>query len=98
MRLRGKRETSPLVDRPALRAAALRNAAPSPTVPGVAGTATPAVPDARYDFSGREAMLGRAMTQLLRTMNHNQSYQHEMNDALVKLTLDHIMFAKRAAC
>ena len=48
-----------------------------------------------YDFTGREAMLGLAMTQLVRTLNHNQSYQHEMNDALVKMTLDHIMFAKR---
>lgn len=51
--------------------------------------------DPRYDFSGREQMLGLAMTQVVRTLNHNQSYQHEMNDALVKLTLDHIMFAKR---
>lgn len=51
--------------------------------------------DPRYDFAGREEMLGLAMTQVVRTLNHNQSYQHEMNDALVKLTLDHIMFAKR---
>lgn len=51
--------------------------------------------DPRYDFSGREELLGLAMTQVVRTLNHNQSYQHEMNDALVKLTLDHIMFAKR---
>jgi hypothetical protein len=89
-------------------AAALRDATPAATAPGVAtpGGATPggampvgttagAAPDARYDFTGREAMLGLAMTQLVRTLNHNQSYQHEMNDALVKMTLDHIMFAKR---
>ncbi|MCU0759588.1 MAG: hypothetical protein MUF07_10415 [Steroidobacteraceae bacterium] len=51
--------------------------------------------DPRYDFTGREEMLGLAMTQVVRTLNHNRSYQHEMNDALVKMTLDHIMFAKR---
>ncbi len=94
-----------------LVAAALRNAtptAPGPTsgqptsqttgttagpTPGPASAA--ATRDPRYDFAGRETMLGLAMTQLLRTLNHNQSYQHEMNDALVKMTLDHIMFAKR---
>lgn len=40
-------------------------------------------------------MLGLAMTQVVRTLNHNRGYQHAMNDALVKMTLDHIMFAKR---
>jgi hypothetical protein len=90
-----------------LVAAALRQATPAASAPGVAPgagagagagaavAAAPAAPDPRYDFTGREDMLGRAMTQLVRTMNHNQSYQHEMNDALVKMTLDHIMFAKR---
>ncbi len=78
-----------------LVAAALRNAAPSPGAPGIAAGSAPAAADGRYDFSGREEQLGLAMTQLVRTLNHNQSYQHEMNDALVKLTLDHIMFAKR---
>jgi len=61
----------------------------------VAAALRDAAPDARYDFTGREDMLGLAMTQVVRTLNHNQSYQHEMNDALVKMTLDHIMFAKR---
>lgn len=51
--------------------------------------------DPRYDFAGREEMLGLAMTQVVRTLNHNRGYQHAMNDALVKMTLDHIMFAKR---
>ena len=51
--------------------------------------------DPRYDFTGREEMLGLAMTQVVRTLNHNRGYQHAMNDALVKMTLDHIMFAKR---
>jgi hypothetical protein len=57
--------------------------------------ATPGATDPRIDFTGREDMLGGAMTQVVRTLNHNQGYQHEMNDALVKMTLDHIMFAKR---
>lgn len=68
-------------------AAALRTLQPTGAVPGAA--------DPRIDFTGREDMLGGAMTQVVRTLNHNQGYQHEMNDALVKMTLDHIMFAKR---
>ncbi len=66
-------------------AAALQGATPT----GAKGA------DPRYDFTGREELLGLAMTQVVRTLNHNQGYQHEMNDALVKMTLDHIMFAKR---
>jgi hypothetical protein len=68
-------------------AAAMRNLQPTGSAPGAV--------DPRVDFSGREDMLGGAMTQVVRTLNHNQGYQHEMNDALVKMTLDHIMFAKR---
>jgi len=48
-----------------------------------------------HDFTGREEILGYATSTVIKTLNHNQSYQHEMNDALVKMTLDHIMFAKR---
>jgi hypothetical protein len=68
-------------------AAAMRTLQPTGAAPGAV--------DPRVDFSGREDMLGGAMTQVVRTLNHNQGYQHEMNDALVKMTLDHIMFAKR---
>jgi hypothetical protein len=68
-------------------AAALRDLQPNGARPGGV--------DPRVDFTGREDMLGGAMTQVIRTMNHNQGYQHEMNDALVKMTLDHVMFAKR---
>ncbi|MEZ5459260.1 MAG: hypothetical protein R3E65_08110 [Steroidobacteraceae bacterium] len=68
-------------------AAALRTLQPTGARPGAI--------DPRVDFTGRENMLGGAMTQVVRTLNHNQGYQHEMNDALVKMTLDHIMFAKR---
>jgi len=48
-----------------------------------------------HDFTGREEALGYATSMVVKTLNHNQGYQHEMNDALVKMTLDHIMFAKR---
>ena len=68
-------------------AAALRTLQPTGATPGAV--------DPRVDFTGREDVLGGAMTQVVRTLNHNQGYQHEMNDALVKMTLDHIMFAKR---
>jgi hypothetical protein len=74
---------------------ALREAAPAAAPSGTAAAAVASGIDPRYDFAGRERMLGLAMTQVVRTLNHNQGYQHEMNDALVKMTLDHIMFAKR---
>lgn len=51
--------------------------------------------NALHDFGGREEQLGYATSMVIKTLNHNQGYQHEMNDALVKMTLDHIMFAKR---
>ncbi len=47
-----------------------------------------------HDFAGREEMLGKAVEQTIKTLNHNLSYQHETNDALVKMTLSHIQFAK----
>lgn len=49
---------------------------------------------AEHDFTGREEVLGKAVDMILKTLNHNDSYQHEMNDALVKMTLGHIQFAK----
>jgi len=48
-----------------------------------------------HDFSGREPMLGRGVATLIKTLNHNESYQHETNDALVKMTLEYIEFAKQ---
>ncbi len=50
--------------------------------------------DERYNFEGREEDLGRAVSNVVKTMNHNDSYQHLQNDALVKMTLGHIQFAK----
>lgn len=50
--------------------------------------------DPAHDFTGREEALGLAVSTVIKTLNHNLSYQHEMNDALVKMTLTHIQFAK----
>ena len=50
---------------------------------------------ARHDFSGREEMLGRAVSTVIKTLNQDEPYQHEMNDALLKMTLGHIYFAKK---
>jgi len=50
--------------------------------------------DAKHDFTGREEMLGRYVAAAIKTLNANRVYQHEMNDALVKMTLNYIQFAK----
>lgn len=47
-----------------------------------------------HDFSGREKTLGLAVASAIKILNSNSSYQHEMNDALVKMTLNYIQFAK----
>lgn len=55
-----------------------------------------ASPDQRpeHDFTGREAELGQGVATIIRTLNVRKPYQHEMNDALVKMTLDYVQFAK----
>ena len=40
--------------------------------------------------------LGRFILTAVKTMNHNASYQHEFNDALVKLHLTAVSLAKQA--
>jgi hypothetical protein len=45
-------------------------------------------------FEGREEMLGRAVAIALRTLKDTMPYQHEMNDALVKMHLNSVQFAK----
>lgn len=45
-------------------------------------------------FEGREDMLGRAVALALRTLKDTVPYQHEMNDALVKMHLNSVQFAK----
>ena len=47
-----------------------------------------------HDFSGREQELGEAVSTAIRTLNVHTPYQHEMNDALVKMTLTYVQFAK----
>lgn len=45
-------------------------------------------------WEGRERELGLILNMVNRTLGHNQGYQHEINDALVKQTLSHVQFAK----
>jgi hypothetical protein len=56
--------------------------------------ASPVPGDPRADFSGRELELGMAMEPLIKALNVRKPYQHEPNDALIKLTLTSIQFAK----
>jgi len=55
-------------------------------------TSTAKVKD--HDFTGRELQLGRGVATVIRTLNVDTPYQHETNDALVKMTLNYIQFAK----
>ena len=45
-------------------------------------------------FEGREEMLGRAMSVVLKSLNETKPYQHDINDALIKMILTTIQFAK----
>lgn len=45
-------------------------------------------------FEGREEMLGQAVSMAIRTLKDSTPYQHEMNDALVKMHLNSVQFAK----
>ena len=49
----------------------------------------------RYSgWEGRERDLGLVMNMVVKTMNDNEAYQHEVNDALVKHHLTGMQFAK----
>lgn len=50
--------------------------------------------DAKLDFTGRELEVGLATSKMIKTLNSNSAYQHEMNDALVKMTLEFMQHAK----
>ncbi|MDB4307767.1 hypothetical protein N9985_00615 [Gammaproteobacteria bacterium] len=51
--------------------------------------------DGELDLSkSSDEELGRYILTAVKTMNHNASYQHEYNDALVKLHLTAVSFAK----
>jgi hypothetical protein len=45
-------------------------------------------------FEGREKLLGDAVSMALRTLDDNTTYPHDMNDALVKMHLSSVQFAK----
>lgn len=51
--------------------------------------------DGKLDLSkSSDEELGNYILTAVKTMNHNSSYQHEFNDALVKLHLTAVSFAK----
>jgi hypothetical protein len=50
----------------------------------------------RRPFEGREEELGKAIGLAIRTLKDAMPYQHEMNDALVKMHLNSVQFAKNA--
>ena len=51
--------------------------------------------DGKLDLSkSSDEALGKYLLIAVKTMNHNASYQHEFNDALVKLHLTAVSFAK----
>jgi hypothetical protein len=52
--------------------------------------------DSRRPFEGREEELGKAIGLAIRTLKDAMPYQHEMNDALVKMHLNSVQFAKNA--
>jgi len=53
--------------------------------------------DGKLDMSkSSDEELGRYILTAVKTTNHNSSYQHEYNDALVKLHLTAVSFAKEA--
>lgn len=45
-------------------------------------------------YEGKERDLGLIMNMVYKTLEDNDSYQHEVNDALVKSHLSHMQFAK----
>ncbi|MFZ9708767.1 MAG: hypothetical protein ACO3CV_03900 [Steroidobacteraceae bacterium] len=47
-------------------------------------------------FEGREKLLGDAVSMAIRTLNDTAPYAHDMNDALVKMHLNSVQFAKNA--
>jgi len=83
----------------------IRAGGPPPGVAGVggpppgagrpgAGGGPSAMEGTSSGFEGREEMLGRAVAVALRTLKDTVPYQHEMNDALVKMHLNSVQFAK----
>ncbi len=67
---------------------------PPPGVGGATATAPHAMEGTSSGFEGREELLGRAVALAIRTLRDATPYQHEMNDALVKMHLSSVQFAK----
>lgn len=49
-------------------------------------------------FEGREKLLGEAVAMAIRTLKDTVPYAHDMNDALVKMHLTSVQFAKDHGC
>jgi hypothetical protein len=64
--------------------------------PGVAGAN--AMLGTESGFEGRDDLLGKAVALAIRTIKDSVPYQHEMNDALVKMHLTTVQFAKSHGC
>ncbi|MDH3509840.1 MAG: hypothetical protein OER85_03185 [Gammaproteobacteria bacterium] len=71
-------------------------AAVAETIMGVSPTGFTPASNTGHDFSDsqRQKRLGHAVSTAIKTINSDQPYMHEMNDALVKMTLTYIQFAK----
>jgi hypothetical protein len=66
---------------------------------GAPGGAPPSIfsrPSKPLDVASAAAMLGDAVALAIRTLKDSQPYQHEINDALVKMHLNSVQFAKNA--
>jgi hypothetical protein len=71
-----------------------RAGGPPPGAGRPGGGGAPTMEGTSSGFEGREEMLGRAVAIALRTLKDTMPYQHEMNDALVKMHLNSVQFAK----
>lgn len=60
----------------------------------VSAGAVSAASDTASGFEDREELLGQAVSLAIRTLKDSMPYQHEMNDALVKMHLNSVQFAK----
>ena len=45
-------------------------------------------------FEGREALLGQALSMVIKTLNQTEPYQHQVNDGIIKAHLTALQFVK----
>jgi hypothetical protein len=66
------------------------------TIMGISPSGFTPASNTGHDFSDaqRQERLGFAVSTAIKTINSDEPYMHEMNDALVKMTLTYIQFAK----